>query len=77
MEQPGYTDITQIVKLHDLVEVYNRLAHGWRLLSVRTGGTADAQQTIYIPGLPRPGSVDTSPSAPDSTACVDSGQHLA
>ena len=44
MEQPGYTDITQIVKLHDLVEVNDQLARGWRLLSVRTERTADDQQ---------------------------------
>jgi hypothetical protein len=52
-EQPRYTDITRIVELHDLVEVNDHLARGWRLLSVRTGGSSDTQQTIYILGRVR------------------------
>jgi hypothetical protein len=62
MNQPDYTDITQIIELQTMDEVNEHLARGWRLLSVRTErGTDDQQRTIYVLGLPRPGSVTTLP----------------
>jgi hypothetical protein len=76
MNQPDYTDIAQIAELQTMDEVNDHLARGWRLLSVRTErGTDDQQRTIYVLGLPRPGSVATPPSpiatpAPRSTSAT-------
>ncbi len=59
MQQPDYTNITHIIELRNQEEVNDHLAHGWRLLSLRTERvTDDQQQTIYVLGLPRPGSAD-------------------
>lgn len=53
MQQPDYTNITQIIELRNQEEVNDHLAHGWRLLTVRTERVPDdQQQTIYVLGLP-------------------------
>ena len=78
MQQPDYTNITQIIELRNQEEVNDHLAQGWRLLSVRTERVSDdQQQTIYVLGLPRPGPAEpprslqnVAPPAPRESPAV-------
>src|SRR5689334_78373 len=69
MESPDFTDITQIVEVHDAMQVNAHLQRGWRLLSVRTARLADdRQETVYVLGLPRSAQSSSAATIGDPSA---------